>query len=296
MAIYIPDGPIKRRGFGSVLADAMGDASRLKDSVQRLGGTDPESKRLALEEDQRKEASDPDSTLMRTIREFGASRGIKIPENVSYAQYEKSPIRSAIDARIKADEETRVASAKAKNPSELKQNQFAAAGFSKMARAAEDSLNRLTSAGFDPTSLGAQVQGYLGGPLERLKGQDVKGFEQAQRQFVQAVLRKESGATITPDEMSQNAKKYFPQPGDGPDVLAQKAQARAQAVAALEAEGSPAIGQVASAGFQAPQGGGARGGVPSAQAANAPKVGVVDGGYMFTGGDPSDAKNWKKVK
>ena len=50
--------------------------------------------------------------------------------------------------------------------------------------------------------------------------------EQAQRQFIQAWLRKTSGAAISPAEFEAEGKKFFPQPGDGPEVIAQKAAAR----------------------------------------------------------------------
>ena len=54
--------------------------------------------------------------------------------------------------------------------------------------------------------------------------------EQAQRDFVNAVLRQESGAAIGPDEFNNARKQYFPQPGDGPDVIAQKARNRQLAI------------------------------------------------------------------
>lgn len=50
--------------------------------------------------------------------------------------------------------------------------------------------------------------------------------EQAQRDFVNAVLRQESGAAIGKDEFDNAKKQYFPQPGDGKEVIAQKAANR----------------------------------------------------------------------
>ncbi len=52
---------------------------------------------------------------------------------------------------------------------------------------------------------------------------------QAQRDWVRAKLRKESGAVIGPDEMAAEIKQYFPQPGEGPKVVAQKKEARKRA-------------------------------------------------------------------
>jgi hypothetical protein len=51
-------------------------------------------------------------------------------------------------------------------------------------------------------------------------------MEQAQRDFVNAILRKESGAAISPTEFASASKQYFPQPGDSPAVIAQKANNR----------------------------------------------------------------------
>lgn len=53
---------------------------------------------------------------------------------------------------------------------------------------------------------------------------------QAQRDFLNAVLRKESGAAIGKDEFTSGAQQYFPQPGDTPEVIAQKQQNRALAI------------------------------------------------------------------
>ena len=49
---------------------------------------------------------------------------------------------------------------------------------------------------------------------------------QAERDFVNAKLRQESGAAISPSEFANAAKQYFPQPGDSAEVLAQKKKNR----------------------------------------------------------------------
>jgi len=75
---------------------------------------------------------------------------------------------------------------------------------------------------------------YLGGPNEAQQKTD-----QARRNFVTAVLRKESGAVISPSEFAGEAQKYFPQPGDGPEVIQQKQDARELAIRALETQAGP---------------------------------------------------------
>lgn len=49
---------------------------------------------------------------------------------------------------------------------------------------------------------------------------------QAQRDWVRAKLRKESGAVIGEDEMAEEIRTYFPQPGEGPEIVAQKKASR----------------------------------------------------------------------
>jgi hypothetical protein len=57
---------------------------------------------------------------------------------------------------------------------------------------------------------------------------------QAGDEFLQAILRKDTGAAITADEQQLYGVTYLPQPGDGPAVLQTKREARARALAALQ--------------------------------------------------------------
>ncbi len=60
-----------------------------------------------------------------------------------------------------------------------------------------------------------------------LKSETFQQQEQAERDFINAVLRRESGAAISPSEFESAAKQYFPQPGDSNSVLQQKKKNRA---------------------------------------------------------------------
>lgn len=51
---------------------------------------------------------------------------------------------------------------------------------------------------------------------------DKQKLLQAQRNFLTAILRKESGAVISDSEFDSGAKQYFPVPGDTPETIAQK--------------------------------------------------------------------------
>ncbi|MNK33389.1 hypothetical protein D3C87_518700 [compost metagenome] len=60
--------------------------------------------------------------------------------------------------------------------------------------------------------------------------------EQAQRDFINAVLRRESGAAIAESEFDSARKQYFPAVGDSPEVIAQKAANRERATQLMLAE------------------------------------------------------------
>lgn len=70
----------------------------------------------------------------------------------------------------------------------------------------------------------------IGGALEAganvMLSKESQKAEQAQRDFVNAVLRLESGAAIGKDEFQNAKRQYFPQPGDSAEVIAQKAANR----------------------------------------------------------------------
>jgi hypothetical protein len=60
----------------------------------------------------------------------------------------------------------------------------------------------------------------------QLVKQDTQSYKVAERAFIEAWLRKTSGAVISPSEFEQARKQYIPQPGDTNQVIEQKRQAR----------------------------------------------------------------------
>lgn len=58
-------------------------------------------------------------------------------------------------------------------------------------------------------------------------------FEQARRDFVNAILRRESGAVISEEEFANAERQYFPAPGDSPQVVEQKRNNRKTAIEGL---------------------------------------------------------------
>jgi len=89
--------------------------------------------------------------------------------------------------------------------------------------------DRLTDANRTFTSIGDKFAGQFSfGNLlpNQLQTSERQQFEQAKRNFVNAVLRRESGAVISPSEFANADLQYFAQPGDTKGVLLQKAQNR----------------------------------------------------------------------
>ena len=68
-----------------------------------------------------------------------------------------------------------------------------------------------------------------------LKSEGYQKAEQAGQEFLQAILRKDTGAAITKEETSEYGAVYLPRPGDSTAVLQQKAASRQRALEALKA-------------------------------------------------------------
>lgn len=73
---------------------------------------------------------------------------------------------------------------------------------------------------------------------------DRQKADQAARNFIAASLRQESGAAISAGEFDNQYKIFFPMPGDGPEVIKQKAEARRQAIEGFKIAAGPLAAQV----------------------------------------------------
>ena len=68
-----------------------------------------------------------------------------------------------------------------------------------------------------------------------LTSPEFKLYNQARSNFVNAVLRRESGAVIADSEFENANLQYFPQPGDTQQVIDQKRNNRELAISLIEA-------------------------------------------------------------
>lgn len=113
----------------------------------------------------------------------------------------------------------------------LTQDQSNAAAYADRMHQAEDVLSKVGNVG--RSAKGYFLQG-LGSAGNYLQAPAFQEYDQAKRSFVNAVLRKESGAAISQEEFDNANKQYFPVPGDSDAVVRQKARNRATAIQGME--------------------------------------------------------------
>jgi len=95
------------------------------------------------------------------------------------------------------------------------------------------------------TSLGEQFVSKIPVFGGALTSPEFKQYDQARRTFVNAILRRESGAAIAESEFESANQQYFPQPFDPPEVVAQKRAARELATTMMLAASGPDATQYA---------------------------------------------------
>lgn len=139
-------------------------------------------------------------------------------------------------------------------------------------------IDQFGNAGLDTVDQALTNSPYVPGFIaNNLVGDDFQQYDQARRDFINAQLRRESGAVISPEEFDNANKQYFPQPGDKPEVLEQKRKNRETVIGAMIRDAGPT--------YKRPAGGG-----------GAPSSGQVVDGYRFKGGDPAQQSSWEKVQ
>lgn len=72
-----------------------------------------------------------------------------------------------------------------------------------------------------------------------VRSPEYQKFDQARRNFINATLRRESGAVISEPEFANANQQYFPQPGDTQELLAQKRANRVEAIKGIGAGAGP---------------------------------------------------------
>ena len=101
--------------------------------------------------------------------------------------------------------------------------------------AAEQIFGELAKDGVNASVPGSRAP-LIGGVINALQPESRQRLDQAKRDFINAVLRRESGAVITEAEFANAEQQYFPQIGDGEKVIEQKRKARELAQRSIEIE------------------------------------------------------------
>jgi hypothetical protein len=142
-----------------------------------------------------------------------------------------------------------------KGAGQLTEGQSNAVTYGMRMKQADDILKPIENAGLKDTGkIRAGVSGVLGATpfigealsrgsdnifntLPTILGglnEDQQKTIQARVNFITAVLRKESGASISPTEFATAEKNYFPGPGDPESIVKQKQQARESAIRGMK--------------------------------------------------------------
>lgn len=193
----------------------------------------------------------PEDITLEQINAWAASRGAEVPQAaVPFEQSDKFKeltLRGQQDTALErlrqqgqAEADARKAPAAGAVPQE---GERVAANYFGRMQEAEGKLGQ-----YQPTfkDYAAATMAMSGGAfLSPLANTAVSGegqkYYQAAADWVRAKLRKESGAVIAPSEMAQEIKTYFPMPGDKPETITQKAEARKQALAGMEQMGGRVV-------------------------------------------------------
>jgi len=146
--------------------------------------------------------------------------------DAQYAKGELSELelyqaKAAIDNQYKTEQLNLTNTQKEKETisvGDLKQAEFDAYNYYSRMNQSNQTIN-------STEGVGADKWGYIQGNKwfpNVLQSSERQQMEQAQRDFVNAILRRESGAAIADSEFESASKQYFPQPGDSVETIAQK--------------------------------------------------------------------------
>jgi hypothetical protein len=125
-----------------------------------------------------------------------------------------------------------------------------AAGFADRMFASGDIINKVENQGLDLIAQGASTIPVLG---NFLVGDKFQQYDQAQRDWVNANLRRESMALISEEEFANARRQYFPQPGDSQKVVEQKRENRRLTEANMLRNAGPAGKRASSPEVKAPR-------------------------------------------
>ena len=246
---------------GLDIGDAVAQANRLQveqqvGELESLLGAQPfASTENALNFFQRtrpgeKVPKDPKKLSQANREAFNAIQSFKLesqrflgrPTTESFVRvnpqtFDKERVRVTFDGSGKAID-TEVMGTVEVGAKSLTEQQANAVQFSARMRQAQANLDAIEGTGFDPAGIkNFMAQFFSRNKLGALASGEAQQYEAAKRNWIAAVLRKESGAAISQSEYRGADHQYFPQPGDTPGTIAQKRQLRNTALNTMQAAG-----------------------------------------------------------
>ncbi len=175
--------------------------------------------------------TDDKTTAFQTLHQKAIAGGLK-EGTPDYNRYMlEGGAKKGLSVSIGADGSVQISEGGGK-PVNLTESQGKATGFYDRARQANEIIAGVEGQG---TNFGQALLGII--PFDAAnwaKSPERQQYEQAKRDFINTVLRQESGAAIGKDEFTSADKQYFPQVGDSSQVIAQKRQNRETVANALK--------------------------------------------------------------
>lgn len=238
-SVVLPDGLRVSLFPGADAAKAKADFEARK-NLSALAYQDAQTRKLegdiAAEQGKRDEA-------LRERQMMGSA-----PQALLEKKYGKAPegARWRLDGTLEAIQMPDGVTGK------LNESQAKAAGMGSRALAAHNLLTELEDKGVTTPSIikmGAESVPLIGGALgmaanAMVASPDQRKVDQLQRDFINAVLRPESGASISASEFDNARKQYFPQPNDDAEAIRLKQEARERELNALSIMAGPGASQM----------------------------------------------------
>jgi hypothetical protein len=304
-------------GQGKPLMDAVGTSGRSMNRFTGQGGTIDAGMAVLFDQGERAEIGQRNAAATSSDASAGASRALADQRRQEMEMGSKGVLQQTDQGLLLVDPRTATsrpvigpngqvagktaAADKPMNDSQSKANMFGGrmTESDKILREMEDKGvlrpgnikgTAETVAGMTPF-MGDKMADAAGVLTNWTQSAGQQQVDQARRDFINAVLRRESGATIQPVEFANAEKQYFPQPGDSKKVIEQKRRNR-QIATTLMLQEVPEVhrykpGTIPPAATPAPSG---------ATGSWGPQPGAVENGYRFKGGDPADQRNWEQVR
>lgn len=166
----------------------------------------------------------------KVARENGEFETVQGSDGVTYAVYKSGPNAGKVEPLLLGDGQPFKAQAKGGSGG-MTEQQSKDALFGSRMQESHKILTDLEGEGVSKTwasrlpRIGEEYSQVMPSILGGANSKQQQ-YSQAQRDFINAVLRKESGAVISPEEFENAQKQYFPQIGDSKEVIAQKARNR----------------------------------------------------------------------